>query len=95
MACNTPNTSGLINASGIPQACADQQTLNRTLTIAFTLIGAIALLMMVISGFRYVLSQGDPQKTAEIRRQIIYIAVGLFIVATADIIVNFILGKAG
>jgi uncharacterized membrane protein len=93
MACNTGSASGLIDANGLPKACADQASLNHLLTIAFTVIGAVALLMLVISGFRYVISQGEPQKVAEIRRQIIYIAVGLVLAASADVIVTFILGK--
>jgi uncharacterized membrane protein YidH (DUF202 family) len=95
MACASSNGNGIINAKALPQACADQPALNHILTSVFTIIGAVALLMLVIAGFRYVLSQGEPQKSAEIRRQMIYIAVGLVIVGSADAIVTFVLRKAG
>jgi hypothetical protein len=93
-ACGT-GSSGLIHASGIPKACADAGSLNHILTILFTIIGAIAFLMLIIAGFRFVISQGEPQKMAEIRRQIIYIVVGLVLAASADIIVTFVLNRAG
>jgi hypothetical protein len=97
--CGTGSGSGLINANGLPQVCTDPSqagyTLPHILALAFTIIGAVAFLMLVIAGFRYVLSQGEPQKTAEIRRQMIYITVGLVLAASADIIVSFILNRAG
>jgi hypothetical protein len=86
---------GLINACKLPQSQANPDTLQHILTISFTLIGALALLMLVIAGLRYVLTQGEPQKTAEIRRQIIYIAVGLVLATSADVIVTFVLGRTG
>ncbi|MGH7156731.1 MAG: pilin [Candidatus Saccharimonadales bacterium] len=94
MACPTGG-NGIINANNLPQSCANASSLNHLLTILFTIIGALAFLMLVIAGFRYVISQGEPQKMAEIRSQIIYIAIGLVLTGSADIIVTFILNRAG
>jgi len=85
----------LVDPSKLPQVQANPNTLNHILTITFTIIGSIAFLMLVIAGFRYVISQGEAQKMTEIRRQIIYILVGLVLAASADIIVTFVLGRAG
>lgn len=85
----------ILSPSNIPQTPASPGTLNNILTILFTVLGALAFLMLVVAGFRYVISDGEPQKTAEIRRQIIYIAAGLVLAASADVIVTFVLGKAG
>jgi hypothetical protein len=85
----------IIDPNSLPQTPANPDTLQHVLTIMFTIIGAVSFLMLVIAGFRYVLSQGEPQKTAEIRRQMIYIAIGLVLAASADIIVSFILNRAG
>lgn len=79
----------------LPTTSAGSGSLNHLLSILFTIIGLIALLMLVIAGFRYVISQGEPQKMAEIRRQIIYILIGLVLAGSADIIVTFVLNKAG
>ncbi len=83
----------LVSPDTLPQTNATPTTLAHVLTIVFTAIGALAFLMLVISGLRYVFTQGEPQKTAEIRRQIIYIAVGLVLAALADSIVTFVLGR--
>jgi hypothetical protein len=83
----------LVNQNGIPKVEASPDTLKTILTIAFTLIGAIAFLMLVITGFRYVLSQGEPNKLAELRRQILYLVFGLVLALSADLIVSFVIGK--
>lgn len=59
------------------------------LTIIFGLAAAIALLMIVINGFRYVTASGDPQKTAEARQGILYAVIGLVVSVSAVAIVSF------
>jgi hypothetical protein len=92
---NCTTGGGLINACKLPQPSANQATLSHLLTIFFTVIGAVAFLMLVIAGFRYVVSGGEPQKAAEARRQIIFIAAGLILAVLADVIVTFVLNKVG
>jgi hypothetical protein len=83
------------NLPNLPKTSADSTSISHLLTLLFTVVGALALLMMVIAGLRYILAQGEPQKMTEIRRQIIYIAIGLVLAASADVIVTFVLNKAG
>ena len=83
----------LVDPSSLPKANADPTTLGDILSLLFKIIGAVAFLMLVISGFRFVISQGEPQKMAEIRRQIIYIVIGLILAATANVIVTFVLNR--
>jgi uncharacterized membrane protein YidH (DUF202 family) len=85
----------LINSDPIPKTPATPHTLGKILGLAFLIIGSIAFLMLVITGFRYVVSQGEPTKTAELRRQIAYIVGGLIIVASAYAIVAFVTRSAG
>ena len=85
----------ILNGNSLPQVKADNSSIASILTIFFTVLGALAFLMLLIAGFRYVISDGEPQKVAEIRRQIIYIAAGLILAASADVIVTFVLNKAG
>jgi hypothetical protein len=59
----------------------------------FGIFGAVAFLFIVIGGFRYVISSGDPKNTAKAKNTIIYALVGLVITISADAIVNFIAGK--
>lgn len=88
------NLAQLVDRSNLPQTQATSGTLKNILTIVFTVIGALAFLMIVIAGFRYVISQGEPDKIAEIKRQIIYALIGLIIAASAAAIVNFVIGRA-
>lgn len=82
---------GIINNCSLPNP--DTSSVSNILGIVFTVIGALAFLMLVIAGFRYVLAAGEPQKVAEARRQIVYTAVGLILAITADAIVHFVVGK--
>lgn len=76
-----------------PQVGASTDTINIILNIVFAILGAIALLFIVIGGFKFIISNGDPQATSRARDTIIYAAVGLVIVLSATIIVNFVVGK--
>jgi len=67
--------------------------LARILTLTFIIIGAISLMLLVIAGFRYTISSGDPTKVADTKRAIIYTFVGLVVAASAAIIVNAVLGQ--
>ncbi|HEX5395336.1 MAG TPA: hypothetical protein VFW52_03245 [Candidatus Saccharimonadales bacterium] len=87
------NKLGGDNVSAFPQTPANDDTLKVILTIVFMAIGAIAFLLMVIAGLRYVLAQGDPQKIATAKNQIIYTAIGLILAASAAAIVNFVIGQ--
>ncbi|HEY5550160.1 MAG TPA: pilin [Candidatus Saccharimonadales bacterium] len=84
----------LLSGSELPQVKADQPTLTTILTIVFTFIGGIALLLFVIAGLRYVTAQGDPQKIAQAKNQLLYTAIGLVLAASAAAIVNFVIGRA-
>lgn len=77
----------------LPRANADPKTFQIVFQIVFGIIGAFALLMVTVSGLRYVLSTGDPQKTARAKNGIIYALVGLAIAVTAEAIVGFIVGN--
>lgn len=93
VACQHGSTTGLVCSDTLPHAAANQQTITNVLNIVFVIVGALAFLMIVIAGFRYVLSGGESTKVAEARKMIIYAAVGLLVVALAAAIVNFVLGK--
>lgn len=79
--------------STLPQVSANSDSLATILTYVFGTITAIAVLIIVIQGVRYVLSYGEPEKTTQARRGIIYAVVGLIVVFMADIIVAFALGR--
>jgi uncharacterized membrane protein YvbJ len=57
--------------------------------------GAIAVLIIVIAGFRYIVSQGSPNEVATARNAIIYALIGLVVIMFAFAIVNFAIEGLG
>lgn len=84
-----------INSGQLPQAKADSTNVEVMLQVLFGFIGAIALLIIVVSGFRYILSGGEPEKTAKAKNGIIYAAVGLVVAISAQAIVTLVVQKVG
>lgn len=60
------------------------------LSTVFVVAAGIALIVIIIAGIRFMLSRGDPQKTAQARNTIIYAAVGLIVMALAFSIVQLV-----
>jgi hypothetical protein len=85
--------AGIVTPGNLPTAGADSTALQTVLSIVFAIIGALAVLMITVSGLRYILSSGDPQKTAQARNGIIYSLVGLAVAIMAEAIVYFVVGK--
>lgn len=67
-------------------------TVSDVLFIAFLLAGSISVLVMIYAGIQFMLSQGDPGKTATARNTIIYAAIGLTITALSFTIVKYVAG---
>lgn len=72
---------------------ADQALVQRVLTIVFTVLGAISVMMIVIGGIKYAGSQGDPQGTAKAKGTIIYAIIGLIVAILATAIVDLVLTR--
>lgn len=67
----------------------------RQVTNLFSIIvGAIAIIMIIYGGFRYITSGGDSGKVGNAKNTLIYAIIGLIIVALAQLIVRFVLTQA-
>lgn len=77
----------------LPQARSD--TIRILLTDTFILIGAIAFLMVVISGLRYILARGSPERVTSAKNALMYSLIGVVIAALAATIVNIVIGRVG
>jgi hypothetical protein len=69
--------------------------LTRAVNILSIVIGIVATIVLIWSGLRYVMSQGDSGKITTARSQIIYAVVGIIIAALAQAIVHFVLKRTG
>jgi hypothetical protein len=58
------------------------------------IVGITAVIMIMISGFKYVTSGGDSSSVASAKNTLIYAIIGLVVVAFAQAIVKFVLQKA-
>lgn len=56
-----------------------------------TVIGVVAVIMIMVGGLRYITSGGDPSKIASAKNTLIYAIVGLVVAALAEVIVHFVL----
>lgn len=82
-----------IKSGELPRGDAGTLAIKLILYTAFAVIGALALLIITVSGLRYILSGGDPQKTAKAKNGIVYSLVGLVIALSAVAIVSFVVKK--
>ena len=79
--------------TNLPTVQANQAALTQFLSIIFGVIAAVAVLIIVIQGIKFALTQGDPQKAADARKSIIYTVVGLGVSVSAELIVRLVIGK--
>lgn len=79
----------------LPQTSAAPGQITNILQIVFGVAGALALLFIVISGFRYIVSAGDPEAIKKAKNGLVYSVVGLIAVILAEVIVTFVVGQLG
>ena len=59
--------------------------------ILIFLTGAISVIMIVVGGFKYVVSAGDQTAAASAKNTILYAVIGLVVAFAAYAVVNFVL----
>ncbi|MGH7234618.1 MAG: hypothetical protein ACREF7_04210 [Candidatus Saccharimonadales bacterium] len=77
----------------LPTVAASSSELQTILQILFGIIGALAVLFIVIGGFSYVASNGNSQAMQKARSTIMYAVVGLLVAIFAEAIVTFVIGN--
>lgn len=78
---------------GIEENCEGETSLFRTITnILLFIIGAIAVIMLVIGGIRYTISGGDSTAVSAAKNTILYSVIGIIVAILAYAIVNFVIG---
>jgi len=78
--------SSLFGAGGIFQTITN---------ILLFLIGAIAVIMLIIGGIRYVISGGDQAQVTSAKNTILYAIVGIIVAFLAFAAVNFVTTQLG
>jgi TRAP-type C4-dicarboxylate transport system permease small subunit len=57
-------------------------------------LGAVAVIMIIIGGFKYVTSGGDTNSVASAKNTIIYAIIGIVLAAVGQVLVHFVLTTA-
>ena len=63
------------------------------INVLTVVVGAVSVVMIIIGGFRYVVSNGDSNSMAGAKNTILYAVVGLIVALLAQLIVSFVLTK--
>lgn len=69
------------------------KTVNRIIDLFSVIIGIVAVIMIMVGGFKYVTSGGDSTKVSSAKSTIVYAVLGLIVVALAQTIVKFVVSK--
>lgn len=76
-------------------ASADSGHLQAIINTILAVAGAIAVLIIVLAGFRYIVSQGNPNELTTAKNAILYASIGLIVIIAAFAIVNFVVMGLG
>jgi len=77
-----------------PDGCATKgnqvnNVVKTVVSIISYIAGALAIIMIMISGFNFMTANGDAQKITKARNSLIYAMIGIAVAASAQVIVNF------
>ncbi len=94
------STDNLTLGSGVNSSQGSQQPANlfgdggifQTITnVLLFIIGAVSVIMLIIGGIRYTISQGDSSAVTSAKNTILYSIIGLVVAILAYAAVNFVI----
>lgn len=78
--------------------CTDSGQVNKliktVIEILSMIVGIVAVIMIIVAGFKYITASGDAGSIASAKTTLIYAIVGLVVAALAQVIASFVLDKA-
>lgn len=89
----TVDGSGTCATSAVDGSAKLNSIIETIVNIFSVLVGVVAVIMIIWGGLRYITSGGDSGKITSAKNTIIYALIGLVVVALAQFIVKFVLGK--
>ncbi len=89
--------------SGIDAACSGDCNKSLTLghlfanitNILIFIVGAVAVIMVIVGALRYVTANGDPKSTTAAKDTILYAVIGIVVSIASYAIVNFVVKNIG
>ena len=91
-------TKGITAANGGNEcdddSCTTLEGTVKTITdVLLFIVGAVAVIMIIIGGIRYVTSNGDGNQVTAAKNTVLYSVIGLVVALLAYAIVNFVLNQ--
>lgn len=95
--CGSANSLQINDAGSCAATSSGTDKINGFITtivnVFSIIVGVVAVIMIIVGGFRYITSGGDSNNISSAKNTIIYAIIGLIIVALAQFIVQFVLNK--
>lgn len=93
-AANTQQCSalGAVGGGSCDAASLTNKINNNVIDTLFTVAGAIAVIIIIVGGIRYITSTGDSARIKAAKDTILYAVIGLVVVILARAIVAYVLG---
>lgn len=95
-ACSTAKDcvqSGVNSAGGTSSKTSVGTIIKTVVNVLLFILGAIAVIMIVIGGLKYTVSNGDSSAVTSAKNTILYAVIGLIVAMMAYAIVNFVVGQ--
>ena len=87
---NVPCTIQTVGQEGTDKV---NSIITTVINVFSIVVGVVAVIMIIIGGLKYITSGGDSGNITGAKNTILYAVIGLVVVALAQFIVKFVLGK--
>jgi hypothetical protein cdivTM_30108 len=87
------NTSCSIASEHSLSKDTSDSTVAGVIRVALGALAAISIVVIIVAGFQFVVSRGDPAQVKKARQTILYAVVGLVLAASASVIVPYIINS--
>lgn len=81
-------------ASAEAGATAVNGIITLVINIFSVVVGVVAVIMIIVGGLKYITSGGDSGNVTGAKNTILYAIIGLVVVALAQLVVKFVVGKS-
>lgn len=78
---------------GIDPVTNPESAISGVLATAYVAAGVVCVVIIIVAGYLFVTSSGDPSTTKRAREALIGAVVGIIVILMAFTITNFVLGR--
>ena len=92
------NVSQVVDLSPLPNSGGGDPASSlrdKALVIVFGVLGAVSMLMIVLGGIRYIMSEGNPEAMSKAKNTIIYALIGLVVAVSAFAFISLVVKGVG